>query len=114
MKSDKKLLNGKAIVIEYFEEGEGVTMSNQICAEKFKQFLSDNINEDVDVLFEDQAENMKMTIKTITVEENRENEIRGTMWGECCSREQAIRIVDDLPLLSDEEEEIESAKHYSP
>lgn len=108
----ENLLNGRVLTISYFDPGEEITISHSLCADKFKQFLKDNINDDVDVIFEDIENDFKMELKTITVEENREAEIRGTMYGENCSRAQAIRIIDDLELLSDEDEEKELEKEY--
>lgn len=49
----KSLLNGRVLVMEYYHEGEGVTLSQSVDAEAFKKFLTKYTNEDVEVLFDD-------------------------------------------------------------
>ena len=57
--NQEKLINGKVLVIEYHDDGEDMKISHSICADKFKQFLNENINDDIDVLFEDKMENLE-------------------------------------------------------
>lgn len=106
MKRDLKLLNGKVLTISYFDDGEGITIHHSICAEKFKKFLEENIVEDVDVLFEDKADNLEMKIFLQSKEEVRESEILGTMWGEGCSRKVAENIVDGIEMTREEYEKL--------
>lgn len=95
-KNKEQLLNGRVVTMSYYHEGEGVTLSCSVCADKFKDFLQENINDDVEVLLED-LEDPKFELKfhTITVEENKESEIQGLMWGDGLSREEAIEQIEN-------------------
>jgi hypothetical protein len=91
------LLNGRVLQMEYFHEGEGVTMCQSVDADAFKEFLEAHTNEDVEVLFDDLGngkEPFELKFKTVTIEENKEAEIQGLMWGDGITRKQAIKQIE--------------------
>jgi len=91
----ESLLNGRVLTMSYFHDGEEVTISQSVDAEAFRKFLNEHTNEDAEVLLEDMENaDFKLEFKTVTVEENRESEIQGLMWGDGISREEAIKQIE--------------------
>jgi hypothetical protein len=97
MKQKPALLNGRVLQMEYYHEGEDANLVQTVDADAFKDFLETHTNEDVEALFDDlgNAEGkFELKFKTVTVEENREAEIQGLMWGDGITREEAIKEID--------------------